>query len=98
MSKRCEKYTGTESRKLRARIREHLTGKVTCWRLLEATATGRMTREQRLATLHLEIRCPLHESGECDKCDVGLRKGRYDLFEVARDLGIVADQEQLSLF
>ena len=48
MTKRCEKYTGTESRKLRARIREHLTGKVTCWHLLEAMMEGKITRQQRL--------------------------------------------------
>lgn len=51
--------------------------------------SGKMSESEYKKVKSLDIRCPLHESGECSKCRTNMEKpGAIDLFQAVRDLGL----------
>ncbi|WP_035238118.1 hypothetical protein [Desulfobacter vibrioformis] len=83
-----KRYTETETRLIRRRIRDIMSGRCYCFVLGAALAEKRVSRAAYEAMKQLKARCPMHVSGECQICHEKLDQGGIDIFEAARDLGI----------
>jgi len=86
--------TKKETNLIKKRISDLRDGKCDCLELILAKANGVVTDAELQATKRLEIRCPLHVSGACNKCQRSIDKGGIDIFQEARKLGLM----QMSIF